>query len=167
MLYLCIFWFILQLLRTRLERLSTSSTQISISRSSFHLSTSLLNELPLVILDWIPHRHTQISHTKRRRLGVYWDVGVIFIILSFIISQFTLVYALVKALVALYHLVLSPSSIPTVALSKRAPVPLPLPDSPQSDLLFKPLVNTLSLSFSSTQSSQGSLEDRSQVSLPP
>jgi len=130
MIYLLIFWLILQLLRTRISSLSSPSTQLSISPFSLNLSTSLFNSFPLSVLNWIPHRHTQAN--KRRRLRVYWDTGVILILISFILSQLILFYALLKALRALYTL----STIPSSSLIKRAPIP----DSPQSHLLIKPLV---------------------------
>lgn len=129
MIYLLIFWLILQLLRTRISSLSSPSIQLSISPFSLNLSTSLFNSIPLSVLNWIPHRHTQAN--KRRRLRVYWDVGVILILISFILSQLILFYALLKALRALYTL-----SIPSSSLIKRAPIP----DPPQSHLLIKPLV---------------------------
>lgn len=129
MIYLLIFWLILQLLRTRISSLSSPSIQLSISPFSLNLSTSLFNSIPLSVLNWIPHRHTQAN--KRRRLRVYWDTGVILILISFILSQSILLYALLKALRALYTL-----SIPSSSLIKRAPIP----DSPQSHLLIKPLV---------------------------
>lgn len=136
--YLIAIWVLLQLFSSRLCRLSSDSTRVSISFSSLHLSTSTLNSLSSTLLSYIPSRQRRRQRRRRtttkRRLRGYWDLGVLLVLIALVTTQLLLVCATTKACTALFHLLISPSSINLV---KRAPIPS---SSPTQDLLIKPLV---------------------------
>lgn len=154
-LYLLVLWALIQYLKSSIERLlSSRSTRLSISRTSVHLSTTSFNFLPSKALSWIPRRHRKGEQEDQRRLRSYWDVGTLIVLVGFFVSQGILLWAFSKALFALYDLVQYSldssvtSTVESVSLIKRAPIPIRPPSTslpPSSQLLIQPLVSRLPL----------------------
>ncbi|GAA5976337.1 hypothetical protein JCM5350_001425 [Sporobolomyces pararoseus] len=151
--YLGASWLIIRLLKPRLERIFNSeSTTLEISRIFIHLSTTSFNSFPSTVLEWIPQRTRQGDRKGEsdRRLNEYWDLATLIVVGCFVLSQGVLVWALYKALFALYHLTFpaDPVSLES-ALLKRAPIPITYPssDSPSSELLIQPLIPGLTTSL--------------------
>ncbi|GAA5883173.1 hypothetical protein JCM16303_006125 [Sporobolomyces ruberrimus] len=158
-LYLLVLWALIQYLKSSIERLlSSRSTRLSISRTSVHLSTTSFNFLPSKALSWIPRRHRKGEQEDQRRLRSYWDVGTLIVLVGFFVSQGILLWAFSKALFALYDLVQYSldssvtSTVESVSLIKRAPIPIRPPSTslpPSSQLLIQPLIPGLTTSFAS------------------
>ncbi|GAA5948358.1 hypothetical protein JCM3765_001385 [Sporobolomyces pararoseus] len=152
--YAGVLWLIIQLFKTKLERIfSSESTALEISRIFIHLSTTSFNFLPSTVLEWIPQRRRQVKRKgdADRRLNEYWDLATLVVLFSFLVSQGVLVWALCKSLLALYHLSFPVTTAPLeTALVKRAPVPITAPpfESPSNELLIQPLIPGLTTSLS-------------------
>ncbi|GAA6023278.1 hypothetical protein JCM11491_003897 [Sporobolomyces phaffii] len=149
MILLCVVWALVQLGRGRIERaLSTGRTTVSISRTAVHVSTTALNDIPRRVLDQIP-TWAQTGRRRRRRLGTYWDVGTLVVLVAFVLAQAVLVLALVQALVVLFDPAPAPSpSSARRRVEKRAPVPVP-PAAAARELVLRPVVPGWTTSWAS------------------
>ncbi|GAA6059239.1 hypothetical protein JCM10212_006632 [Sporobolomyces blumeae] len=142
-------WLALQLGKPKVEACLTrlcSTSSFRISRTSFDLSTSTLDDLPRRILDRVGRRGRNAMTRLERRWPLYWDVGAVAALVGFVLVQVVLVAACWTSISTLYTVTSRPHSSSHVKRTANEPGASP---RPSDGLLIQPLIPGVTTDWSS------------------